>query len=130
MDSQHHVVCRQHQGTQHRRGSEHRASRRHLTGQGNVQFCEKNWVRRISGVERADKRRMEKLRVEVGVKESFKKKLVKSRLIWTGRVERMGDGKLAKRADAQKVDGKGGDESKHCDGKTALRVVWKEQEKN
>ena len=31
-----------------------------------------NWVRRIVGVKRADRRRMNELRVEVGVKESCK----------------------------------------------------------
>ena len=41
--------------------------------------------------------------MEVGVKESAKKKLARSRLIWA---ERMGDEKLAKRADSQKVKGK------------------------
>ena len=55
---------------------------------------------------RAEKRRLDELRVEVGVEESFKKKLVRSRLKWVGYVERMGDKKLAKRADAQKVGGK------------------------
>ena len=55
----------------------------------------------------ADKRRMDELRVEVGVKESFKKKLARRRKKWAGHVERMGDGKLAKRADPQKVEGKG-----------------------
>ena len=53
-----------------------------------------------------DKRRMDELRVEVGVKESFKKNLVMSRLKWVGHVERMGDEKLAKGADTQKVEGK------------------------
>ena len=38
--------------------------------------------------------------MEVGVKESFKKKLVRSRLKRAGHVERMGDEKLEKRADA------------------------------
>ena len=60
-----------------------------------VQACENNWVRRIVGVKRADNRRMEELGMEIGFKESFKKKLVKSRLKWVGRVERTGDGKLA-----------------------------------
>ena len=46
------------------------------------------------GLKTADTRRMDKLRVEVGVKESFKKKLVWSRLKWAGHVERMGDEKL------------------------------------
>ena len=48
---------------------------------------------------------MDELRMEVGVKESFKKNMVTSRLKWVGHVERMGDEKLAKGADAQKVEG-------------------------
>ena len=40
------------------------------------------------------------------MKESFRKKLLRSRMTWIGHVERMGDEKLA-RTDAQKVDGKG-----------------------
>ena len=59
---------------------------------------QKYLVRRIGVVKRADKRRMEELRVTVGMNESFKKKFVRSMLIWTCHVERMGDGKLAKRA--------------------------------
>ena len=35
---------------------------------------------------------------------------MRSRLKWAGYVERMGDEKLAKRSDAQKVEGKGGEE--------------------
>ena len=42
---------------------------------------------------------MDELRVMVGVKDSFKKKLVSNRLTTAGHVERMGDEKLAKRAD-------------------------------
>ena len=42
-------------------------------------------------VEKADKRRLEELRVEVAVKESFKKKLVIRRLKWVGLVERMAE---------------------------------------
>ena len=34
------------------------------------------------GVKRADKRRLDELRVEVGVKESVTKKLVRNRLKW------------------------------------------------
>ena len=45
-------------------------------------------------------RTVDELRVEIGVKEGFQKKLVRSRLIWAGHVERMGDEKLAKRGDA------------------------------
>ena len=46
------------------------------------------------GVKRADKRRTDELTVEVGVMENVKKKLARS---------------LAKRADAQKVEGKRGE---------------------
>ena len=42
-------------------------------------------------MKRVDKRRMDELRVEVGVKDSFQNKLVRSRLKWAGHVERMGD---------------------------------------
>ena len=42
--------------------------------QQKVQVCENNWIRIIVGVKRADKRRIEELRV----KESVKKKLVRS----------------------------------------------------
>ena len=46
---------------------------------------------------------MDELRVEVEVTESAKN-LVRN--TWAAHVERMGDGKLAKRTDAQKVEGK------------------------
>ena len=36
----------------------------------NVQVCEKNWIRRFVGVKRADTRRVDKLRVEMGVKKN------------------------------------------------------------
>ena len=47
--------------------------------QGNGQVGKNKWIRRIAGEKRADKKRMDKLRVAVGVKESLKKKLVRSR---------------------------------------------------
>ena len=50
------------------------------------------------------------------MKESFKKNLVTSRLTWVGHVERMGDEKLAKGADAQNV--KGGEGGKEVRKKT------------
>jgi len=42
------------------------------------------------GIKRVDKRRMEELRVEFGVEENFKKKLVRNLLKWVGHVERLG----------------------------------------
>ena len=53
-------------------------------------------------------REMDELRVEVGVKENVKTKLVRNRLTWAGLVERIRDEKLTKRANVQKVEGKGG----------------------
>ena len=53
------------------------------------------------GVERAGMRLMDELSVEVGVKQ-----LVRSRLEWARHMDRMGDEKLVKRAEAQKVEGK------------------------
>ena len=78
-----------------------------------VQVCETNLVRRIVGVKRADKRRTDELKVEVGVKEMFKTKWARSSLTMASHAERMGEEELAKRADAQKVEGK---EDRNCDG--------------
>ena len=54
-----------------------------------LQVYKNNWARRIAGVKRIDKRRMEELREEAGVRESHKeaggsltRKLVRSRLKW------------------------------------------------
>ena len=47
---------------------------------------------------RADRRRMVELREETGVQRSLTERLVRSRLQWTGHVERMADDRLPKRA--------------------------------
>ena len=49
------------------------------------------------------------MKVEVG---SSKKKLLRS--TWAGYMEKMGDEKLAKRADGQTVDENGGEEDRNC----------------
>ena len=66
--------------------------------QQRLQVCENNWVRKISRVTRADRRRMVELREETGVQSSLTERLVRSRLQWTGHVERMADDGLPKRA--------------------------------
>ena len=43
------------------------------------------------GVKGADKRRIDEWRVEVKVKDRFKKKLVRNTLTWAGHVERTED---------------------------------------
>ena len=60
--------------------------------------CENNWVRKISRVTRADRRRMVELREETGVQRSLTERLARSRLQWAGHVERMADDRLPKRA--------------------------------
>ena len=81
-------------------------------------------------MKRADKRRKDELGVDIAVKEIANKKLVKSRLKWASHVERMGNGKLTKRAEAQKMEENGSKEDRDCDGKITLRQTWKEWEKN
>ena len=58
------------------------------TTQENLRNLETTTPRRIVGVNSVDKRRMDGLRVEVGVKES-QKTLVRSWLKWAGHVERI-----------------------------------------
>ena len=58
-------------------------------------------MRRIARVKRIDKRRE-----EVGERESLTRKLVRSRLKWAGRVDRMEGVRLTKRADALRVEGR------------------------
>ena len=38
--------------------------------------------------------------------------------------------KLANRSDAQKVERMGGEEDRECNGRTTLRYIWREWEKN
>ena len=63
-----------------------------------------NWVRRIVGVKREDKWRLEEVREEAG--ESFRRKPGRSRLKWAGHVEQMEERWLLKRADALRAEGR------------------------
>ena len=71
-----------------------------------LQVCENNLVRRNAGVKRIDKRRMEELKEEVGVREGLTTKLVRSRLKWAGHVERMERVRLTNRAEANGMEGR------------------------
>ena len=53
------------------------------------QVCENKWVRRIAGVKRVDRRRMDELREEVGIQKCLMGRLVNCRMKWAGHVERM-----------------------------------------
>ena len=59
-----------------------------------------------------------------------KERLVRSRLKSAGHVEWIGDETLEKRADELRVGRKGGEEDRHCDGKTALRKTWGKRRRN
>ena len=67
--------------------------------------CENNWIRRIAGVRRVERRRMKHMREEVRTKASIVEKIVKSRMKWAGHVVRMKDDKLSKRSETKKHDG-------------------------
>ena len=68
-----------------------------------------NWVRRISGVKRVDRKRII-LREENGVQMSFTGRLVKCRLRGAGHLVQMGEERMEKRADRLREQGsrKGG----------------------
>ena len=86
--------------------------------QGRLQVCENNWVRRIGGVVRADRREMVGLREEIGLQGLFTEKLIRSRLKWAGHVERMDEGRLPKMAMSHV------DEGSRRRGRPSLR--WKD----
>ena len=73
--------------------------------QHKLQVCENNWIRRIAGVRRVERRRMKDLREEVGTKACIVGKIVKSRVKWAGHMIRMKDEKLPKRSEKMKQDG-------------------------
>ena len=73
--------------------------------QHNLQVCENNWIRRIAGVRRVERRRMKDLREEVGTKACIVGKIVKSRIKWAGRMVRMKDDKLQKSSETKKQEG-------------------------
>lgn len=66
--------------------------------QRRLQLCENNWTRRITRVKRIDKRRLKDLREEIGLKTTLTKKVTRNRLNWAGKVARMSDDRLPKRA--------------------------------
>ena len=70
--------------------------------QDKLQVCENNWLRRIAGVRRVERRRMKDLREEVGTKASIVVKIVKSRIKWAGHMVRMKDERLPERSETKK----------------------------
>ena len=66
--------------------------------QQRLQVCENNWMRRIAGVKRVDRRRLVDIREEIGLPRSLTEKLIRGRMRWAGHVERMEGGRLPKMA--------------------------------
>ena len=73
--------------------------------QHKLQVCENNWIRRIAGVRRVERRRMKDLREVVGTKACIIGKIGKSRMKWAGHMVRMKDDKLPKIAETKKQEG-------------------------
>ena len=66
--------------------------------QHKLQACGINWIRRIVGVIRVERRRMEDLREDVVTKACIVGKIVKIRMKWVGHMVRMKYDKLQKRS--------------------------------
>ena len=71
-------------------------------------FAKNNLVRIIVGAKRPDLRRMDEMRVEIGMKESVKKKLVNSTRV--GHVGRMGGENWENKQMTRQLRGNGGEE--------------------
>ena len=98
--------------------------------QHKLQESENNWIRKIAGVRRVERRRMKDLREEVGTKACIVDKIVKSRMKWAGHMVRMKYDKLPKRAETNYQEGS------RKRGRTQLiwedcvkRYMWKAEEK-
>ena len=65
--------------------------------QQRLQVCENNWVRKIAGVTRADRRRLVELREETVVQRSLTERLRRCMIQWAVHIERMADDRLPKR---------------------------------
>ena len=74
--------------------------------QQRLQVCENTWVRRIVGVKRVDRRRMDELREEIGVQMSLMGRLVKFQLRRAGHLMWMRKERMPKRADRLREQGK------------------------
>ena len=69
--------------------------------QHRLHVFENNWIRRIAGVRRVERRRIKDQREEVGTKACIVGKIVKSRMKWV----RMKDDKLPKSSETKKQEG-------------------------
>ena len=70
-----------------------------------LQVCENNWVRKIAGVKRVERRRLEELRQEIGLGMTITRKIERARMRWAGHVARMEEGRAPRRAMEMEIDG-------------------------
>ena len=68
-------------------------------------MCENNWVRKIAGVKRVERRRLEELRQEIGLGMTITRKIERARMRWAGHVARMEEGRAPRRAMEMEIDG-------------------------
>ena len=73
--------------------------------QHKLQVCENNWIRRLAGIRRVERRRMKDLREEVGTKACIVGKIVKSRMKLAGHMVRKKNERLPKRSETKKQEG-------------------------
>ena len=73
--------------------------------QHKLQVCENNYIRKIAGVRRVERRRMKDMREEVGTKACIVGRIVKSRMKWAGHMVRVKEDTLPKRAETKKQEG-------------------------
>ncbi len=73
--------------------------------QHKLQVCENNWIRRIAGVKRVERRRMQDVREEVGTKDCIVGNIFKGRMKWAGHMVRMKYDKLPKTSVTKKQKG-------------------------
>ena len=74
--------------------------------QHRLQVHENNWMGRIDGVKRVDRRRMDELREDVGIQKCLMLRLVKSQLKCAGHVERMKEDRLPRMVYVSPGEGK------------------------
>ena len=63
------------------------------------------YIKRIDGVRRVERRRMKDLREEVGTKACIVGRIVKSQMKWAGHMVRMKDDKIPKISETKKQEG-------------------------
>ena len=70
-----------------------------------LQVCENNWVRKINGTRRHERKRLGELRATAGINVTLSERVRRNRLRWAGHMWRMGEERAPKRAFQMEVEG-------------------------